>query len=121
MYEILLNKPKYNLFKNTNYAIEGLKDIFQNEKSFKTQLLALIILSGIIFFLNFSYIKTSIMIISLFLPLLGEIANSAIERAVDLVTLEHHHLAKKAKDAGAALVFMSYFVVFLIWMSVFFY
>lgn len=114
----MLNKPKYNLFKNTNYATDGLKDIFQNEKSFKMQLLALIILSAIIIFLNLPYIKTSIMIISLFLPLLGEIANSAIERTVDLVTLEHHHLAKKAKDAGAALVFMSYFVVFLIWVCV---
>ena len=117
----MLNKPKYNLFKNANYAIEGLKDIFQNEKSFKMQLFALVILSVMIIFLNLSYIKTSIMIISLFLPLLGEIANSAIERTVDLVTLEHHHLAKKAKDAGAALVFMSYFVVFLIWMTILLY
>jgi len=117
----LLNKPKFNIFKNTGYAIEGLKDIFQNERSFKIQLLAFAILSVIIFILNLSYIKTSIMIISLFLPLLGEIANSAIERTVDLVTLEYHHLAKKAKDAGAALVFMSYFVVFLIWISILFY
>ncbi len=117
----MLNKPKYNLFKNTNYAIEGLKDIFQNEKSFKMQLSALVILTIIIIFLNLSYVKTAIMIISLFLPLLGEITNSAIERAVDLVTLEHHHLAKKAKDAGAALVFMSYFVVFLVWISVLLY
>jgi len=117
----LLNKPKFNLFRNTNYAIEGLKDIFQNEKSFKIQLLAFAIFCVIVFILNLSYIKTSIMIISLFLPLLGEIANSAIERTVDLVTLEHHHLAKKAKDAGAALVLMSYFVVFLIWISVLFY
>ena len=117
----MLNKPKFNLFKSTNYAIEGLKDIFQNEKSFKIQLLAMAVLSVIVFILNLSYIKTSIMIISLFLPLLGEIANSAIERAVDLVTLEHHHLAKKAKDAGAALVFVSYFVVFLIWITVLFY
>ena len=79
------------------------------------------IFSVIIFILNLSYIKTSIMIISLFLPLLGEIANSAIERTVDLVTLKHHYLAKKAKDAGAALVFMSYFVVFLIWICVLLY
>lgn len=117
----MLNKPKYNLFKNANYAIEGLKDIFQNEKSFKMQLFALAILSIMIIFLDLSYIKTSIMVISLFLPLLGEIANSAIERTVDLVTLKHHYLAKKAKDAGAALVFMSYFVVFLIWMTILLY
>ncbi len=117
----MLNKPKYNLFKNTNYAIEGLKDIFQNEKSFKAQLIAFLALIVLVFFLDMSYIKTSIMIISLFLPLLGEITNSAIERTVDLVTLKPHHLAKKAKDAGAALVFMSYVVVVLIWLSVLLY
>lgn len=117
----MLNKPKFNIFKNTNYAIDGLKDIFQNEKSFKIQLIVLITSSVMVFILNLSYIKTSIMFISLFLPLLGEIVNSAIERAVDLVTLEQNNLAKKAKDAGAALVLMSYFVVFLIWISVLFY
>ncbi len=111
----MLNKPKYNLFKNTNYAIEGLKDIYTNESSFRAQLLAFFIFSIIALFLNLSYAKTSIMIVSLFLPLLCEVANSAIERVVDLVTLEYHELAKKAKDAGAAMVFMGYFIVFIIW------
>ncbi len=111
----MLNKPKYNLFKNTNYALAGLKDIFQNEKSFKAQLMAFFILGIFAFLLHLSYVKTSIMIISLFLPLICEVANSAIERTVDLVTLEHHELAKKAKDAGAALVFMAYFIVFMVW------
>ena len=117
----MFNKPKYSLFKNTNYAIEGLKDIYKHEKSFKAQLIAFFILSAIAIFLNLGYIKTSIIIISLLLPLLCEIANSAIERTVDLVTLEHHHLAKKAKDAGAAMVFVAYFIVFTIWLSVIFY
>jgi len=117
----LFNKPKYNLFKNTNYAIAGLKDIYQNETSFKAQLLAFFILAVIALFLNLSYVKTSIMIVSLFLPLLCEIANSAIERTVDLVTLEHHELAKKAKDAGATMVFMAYFIVTVIWLLVIFY
>ena len=117
----MFNKPKYNLFKNTNYAIAGLKDIYQNETSFKAQLLAFFILAVIALFLNLSYVKTSIMIVSLFLPLLCEIANSAIERTVDLVTLEHHELAKKAKDAGATMVFMAYFIVTVIWLLVIFY
>jgi diacylglycerol kinase (ATP) len=117
----LLNKPKYNLFKNTNYAIAGLKDIYQNETSFKAQLIAFASLCVVALFLNLGYIKTSIMIVSLFLPLLCEVANSAIERTVDLVTLEYHELAKKAKDAGATMVFIAYIVVFVIWLLVIFY
>ncbi len=117
----MFNKPKYNLFKNTNYAIDGLKDIYKNEASFKAQLVAFFVLSLTALFLNLSYIKTSIMIVSLFLPLLCEVANSAIERTVDLVTLEHNELAKKAKDAGATMVFMAYFIVSTIWLLVLFY
>ncbi len=114
----MFNKPKYNLLKNTNYAIAGLKDIYKNESSFKAQLLAFFLLSIVVFFLGLSYVKTSILVVSLLLPLLCEIANSAIERAVDLVTLEHNELAKKAKDAGAAMVFMAYFIVAVIWLLV---
>ena len=33
----------------------------------------------------------------------------------DLVTFEHHELAKRAKDAGAALVFVSFFMMASIW------
>ncbi len=111
----MLNKPKYDLFKNTSYALDGLKDIFKNESSFKAQLLAFGVFGTLALLLPISYIKTSIMVVILFLPLISEITNSAIERTVDLVTLEHHELAKKAKDAGAAMVFASYFVVFVVW------
>ncbi|NOX16171.1 MAG: diacylglycerol kinase [Epsilonproteobacteria bacterium] len=111
----MLNKPKYNLFKNTSYALAGLKDIIETESSFRAQLFVFAVLAILAVLLPLSYIQKSIMVIILFLPLLSEIANSAIERTVDLVTKEHHELAKKAKDAGATMVFMSYFVVTLVW------
>jgi diacylglycerol kinase (ATP) len=114
----MLNKPKYNLFRNTSYALDGLKDIYKNESSFKVQLLVFVVFSVIAIILPISYIKTSVMVVILFLPLLSEVANSAIERTVDLVTLEHHELAKKAKDAGATMVFLSYFIVVIVWILV---
>lgn len=59
-----------------------------------------------------------ILSLSLFIPLMAEVANSAIERVVDLVTGEYHELAKKAKDAGASLVFLSLVLLGLIWVCV---
>lgn len=41
---------------------------------------------------------------------LAEIINSAIERCVDLVTLHYHEMAKRAKDVGSAIVFLSIFI-----------
>jgi diacylglycerol kinase (ATP) len=34
----------------------------------------------------------------------SELINTAIERTVDLVTQEHHDLAREAKDTGSAFV-----------------
>jgi len=59
-----------------------------------------------------------ILFISLFLPIGAELINSSIERTVDLVTQYHHKLAKRAKDAGSAVVLVSIWITGLIWLSV---
>ena len=111
-----LNKPKHNLFKNTVYAVEGLLDIIKNETSFKWQLLMLFSFGIVAWYLPIEFKYSSILFVSLFIPVLAEISNSAIERVVDLVTLDYHILAKQAKDAGASLVFVSFIVTILIWL-----
>ena len=47
--------------------------------------------------------------------LLAEATNSAIERVVDLVTLEHHNMAGRAKDVGSTIVFISIFIFIITW------
>jgi len=110
-----LNKPKHNLYKNTIYALEGFVDIVQNETSFKWQLLVLFVFGFIAWILPIGFAYSSILFISLFLPVLAEVANSSIERVVDLVTTDYHILAKQAKDAGATLVLLSFIVTILVW------
>ncbi len=113
-----LNKPKYTLFKNTTYAVAGLVDITKHESSFKLQILLFIVMGVVAWLLPISFTYAAILNISLFIPIMAEITNSAIERVVDLVTLEYHELAKRAKDAGAALVFVSLLTTGAIWLSV---
>jgi len=113
-----LNKPKYSLFKNTTYALEGLVDIIKNESSFKAQLLLFFIMGIVAWNLPINFGYASILFLSLFIPIMAEVANSSIERVVDLVTLDHHILAKRAKDAGATLVFLSLVLTGLIWVAV---
>lgn len=110
-----LNKPKYTLFKNTRYALEGLKEVTQNEKSFRLQILLFIVGMTLAWGLPISFVQSSILTVSLFIPLMAEMINSSVERTVDLVTFDHHELAKRAKDAGAALVFLSLSMLALIW------
>jgi len=113
-----LNKPKHNLFRNGGYAIEGLIDVIKNETSFKWQLFMFFVLGIIAWVLPISFSQSSILFLSLFIPILAEVANSAIERVVDLVTNEYHVLAKQAKDVGATMVLISLILMALIWLSV---
>ncbi|MDA3946381.1 MAG: diacylglycerol kinase [Helicobacteraceae bacterium] len=111
------NKPKYTLFKNTTYALAGLVDIVKHERSFKLQLVLFVVGTVVAWLLPIEIEYKLVLSISLIIPIMAEIANSAIERVVDLVTKEYHILAKQAKDAGAALVFVSLVTLAAIWVS----
>ncbi len=113
-----LNKPKHSLFRNGGYALEGFIDIVKNETSFKWQLLMLFSMGIVAWNLPVSFSHASILFLSLFIPVLAEVANSAIERVVDLVTQDYHILAKQAKDVGATMVLLSLILTSLIWISV---
>lgn len=113
-----LNKPKHSLLKNGMYAVEGFMDITKNETSFKWQLLMFFVMGIISWSLPISFGYSSMLFLSLFIPLLAEVANSSIERVVDLVTKEYHVLAKQAKDAGATLVLLSLVLTIGIWVTV---
>ena len=114
---IMHNKPKHNLFKNTVYALEGLVDITKHETSFKWQILLFIIGVVVSWFLPIDAGYKFILAISLIIPVIAEVINSAIERVVDLVTHDYHILAKQAKDAGAAIVFLSLITLAAIWIA----
>ncbi len=109
------NQPKYHFFKNTTYALSGLKDIITHETSFRIELIIAIILLPILIFIDITLVYKLFMFITLLGMLIAETINSAIERVVDLVTLEHHQMAGRAKDVGSTIVFLSIFVFVVVW------
>lgn len=109
------NQPKYNFFKNTSYALKGLIDLIKTETSFKIELIITILLIPVIIFIDTTLTNKALMFISLMGMILAETINSAIERVVDLVTLEHHDMAGRAKDVGSAIVFFSIFIFIVTW------
>lgn len=112
------NQPKYHFLKNTAYAIAGLKDLIKTEKSFKIELWCSMVLIPLIILLDFELMYQLLMFVTLMGVLIAEAINSAIERNVDLVTLEHHQLAKRAKDMGSAIVFLSILTCGLTWIVI---
>jgi diacylglycerol kinase (ATP) len=112
------NQPKYNFFKNSTYALNGLKDILQNETSFKIELFLAIILIPFLIIVDVSLTHKLFMFITLMGVLISETINSSIERVVDLVTLEHHPMAGRAKDIGSTVVLLSIVVFIIVWISI---
>ena len=110
------NQPRYSLFKNARYALEGLAEVFATETSFKIEaILSIVVWVGLLF-VDIPLIAKAALGLSMLFVMIAEIANSAIERVVDLVTQEHHPLAKQAKDAGAAMVFLSVLFTIVVWL-----
>lgn len=112
------NQPKYNFFKNTSYALSGLKDALRSERSFQIEVIIVVLLEVALFFVSINLIYKIILAISLFIPLIAELINSAIERVVDLVTKDYRKLAGQAKDLGSAVVFVSISMTVCIWICV---
>jgi len=109
------NQPRYSFFKNTTYALKGLKDLVETETSFKIELILVAILLPVIFFIDATLVNKTLLFISLMGILVAEATNSAIERVVDLVTLEYNNMAGRAKDVGSTIVFLSIIVFIVVW------
>jgi diacylglycerol kinase (ATP) len=111
------NQPKYHFFKNTTYALKGLKDIIRNETSFRIEMILVLCLLPIVFIVPLELSYKLLMFMALMGMPLAEAMNSAIERVTDLVTLEYHEMAGRAKDAGSAVVFLSIVIFVVVWGS----
>lgn len=110
-----MNKPRYSLRKNFGYAIEGFMHVFRHEMIFKIEVGLFIVLSIVAWNLDVAKCERLWLQFSLFLPIVAELFNSAIERGVDLSTREYHRLAKAAKDSAAAACLLSVVMTVLIW------
>jgi diacylglycerol kinase (ATP) len=97
------------------YSVDGFKAAFRHEDAFRQELLLTIICIPLAFALEPSAIGRALMIAVLFLVLIVELINSAIEAAVDRISLEHHHLIKRAKDMGSAAVMIALVNVVVVW------
>lgn len=102
------------------YSIAGLRAAYRHEDAFRQEVLLAVLLIPTAFFMPAAGTGKALMIASVLLVLVVELLNSAVEATVDRVSLEHHRLAKRAKDIGSAAVLMSLLNVIAVWLLVLF-
>ena len=77
------------------------------EKAFRQEVALSVVMVPAALLLGRSWIETMMMLTSVGLVLICEIANSALEAVVDRIGPEFHELSGRAKDMGSAMVFVS--------------
>ena len=101
-------------FKGFYYAWKGLQYTFRTQLNFRVQLLAAVLVSGLSYCLNISTTEWLWILTAISLVLLAELANTAIETFVDLVSPDFNAKAGIIKDISAAFVLIaSVFALFI--------
>ncbi len=101
-----------------HYSMAGLRAAFAHEDAFRQEALLAALLIPLACWLPVSATGRAMMIASVFLVLIVELLNSAIEAVVDRVSLDRHHLSKRAKDIGSAAVLLALLNVVVVWACV---
>ena len=99
----------------SGYSLDGLRAAFTGEAAFRQLVLLNVVLIPLSFFLNVSRVERALLIAVCLLALIVELLNSAVEAAIDRISLERHPLSKNAKDMGSAAQFVALSMIALVW------
>ncbi|MBS1185903.1 MAG: diacylglycerol kinase [Proteobacteria bacterium] len=97
------------------YSWAGLTAAFRHEDAFRQESVLALLLIPLALYLGETGIERALMIGAVLGVLIVELLNSALEAAVDRISLEHHLLIKRAKDMGSAAVMIALVNVVAVW------
>ncbi len=100
------------------YSVAGLRAAFIGEAAFRQLLLLNAILIPISFMLDVSRGERALMVAVCLLSLIIELFNSAIEAAIDRISLDKHPLSKNAKDMGSAAQLVGMTAIAAVWATI---
>lgn len=97
------------------YALRGVRAAAADEPSFQLQLITFAIFAPLAVYLGDDGAERAALIIPLFIILIVELINSAIEAAVDRIGPEIHPLSRRAKDLASAAALLSVALATTVW------
>ena len=100
------------------YSAQGLKACYQSEYAFRLEVWLAVFLVPIGYILGQTRVEKVLLITPIFLVLIVEMLNSAIEAVVDRVGLEHNELSGFAKDIASAAVLISLIIFLFTWIII---
>lgn len=103
------------------HSLNGFKACFRTEEAFRQEVALATFLLPIGLWLGENAMEKSLLAGSVFIVLIVEMLNTAVERAIDRISLEHHPLSGEAKDIGSSAVLLSLILMGAIWTLILFF
>ncbi len=103
------------LFNAVGYTWDGLRAAFKHEDAFRQEVFLALLLIPLALYLGKTGVERALMVAAVLGVLMVELLNSALEAAVDRISLEHHLLIKRAKDMGSAAVMIALVNAVVVW------
>ncbi|MFO7761983.1 MAG: diacylglycerol kinase [Thermodesulfobacteriota bacterium] len=102
------------------WSLAGLRSALANEEAFRLELVLCLFLVPLAIWLGNDGLSRSLLIGSLFIVLIVELLNTAVETVVDRFGNEWHTLSGRAKNLGSAAVLLSLVNAAIVWLFVLF-
>jgi diacylglycerol kinase (ATP) len=99
-------------------SIAGLASAWRGESAFRQEVVLAAVMIPVALWVPVSPIERVLLVASVLLVLVVELLNSAIETAIDRISLEIHPLSKRAKDIGSAAVLVALLLCAFVWASI---
>ena len=106
------------LFRAFGNSLKGFAGAFREEAAFRQELALAVVVIPLGIWLGRNGIERVLLIAPMFLVLIVELLNSAIEATVDRIGYERHKLSGLAKDIGSTAVLMSLLLLTVIWVLI---
>lgn len=111
-------KGLHRIFNALRYSCQGLSAAWQGEAAFRQEVILLIVAVTIALIVPVTGIERLLLIGSVWLVLVVELLNSAIEAVVDRFGHDYHLLSGRAKDIGSAAVLLTLLLALLVWLTI---
>lgn len=89
------------------YAFEGWWYVLRTQRNAWIHAVASVCVFALGFLLRITLVEWGLIILAVMMVWMGEFMNTAVETVVDMISPDHHPLAKVAKDVAAAAVLIA--------------
>ncbi len=108
------------ILKTSKYSINGLKAAWRSEEAFRIEVILILVLLPVAFFVGGSAVEICLLIMSLLIVLIVELLNTGLEKAIDRISMDFNDVSGLVKDVGSAAVYISIIQAVIVWAVIYF-